>query len=232
MHQMGGQTWLLAPTLVLLGRLCLKEGDHTVARRFLAESEALGRQISSPAAACELQVALAHCDLLNGQPAAALARLVPDPPIHYSISQLTQFATYAVLHAWALLETGALAQAEREAKQAVARERALNNRIGLVEGLWVQARVALKRDSEVEAARALDEALSLVRGMPNPHAEARLLQVQAELHTQRGEPDQARAHLEQALALYRRLRARGDAAGVEQALTARSLPQVGHHAPP
>jgi tetratricopeptide (TPR) repeat protein/transcriptional regulator with XRE-family HTH domain len=218
MHQMGGQTWLLAPSLVLLGRLCLKEGDHTVARRFLAESEALGTQISSPATACELQGVLAHCDLLDGQPAAALARLVPDPPIHYSISQLTQFATYLVLRAWALLETVALAQAEREAKRAVARERALNNRISLVEGLWVQARVALRRESEGEAARALGEALSLARGMPYPHGEARLLQVQAELHTRRGESGHAREHLEEALAIYRRLGARGDAMGVECAL--------------
>jgi tetratricopeptide (TPR) repeat protein/transcriptional regulator with XRE-family HTH domain len=214
-----GQSWLIDGLLLALGRLCLKAGDRAAARRFLAEGQTLGAQTSSAWDAWAGQVALAHCDLLEGQPAAALARLVPESMIRCSTRQMS----YPVLLAWALLETGALAEAEEAAAQAVARARAQNNQISLVEALWVQARVALRCDRRAEAEAAVGEGLRLARSLPYPDAEARLLRVQAALYSDKGQVGAARAFYEEALAIYRRLGARRAIEEVEEELVAVSM---------
>jgi tetratricopeptide (TPR) repeat protein len=130
----------------------------------------------------------------------------------------TDVAVLALL-AWAHLELGELAEAEQVGAEAIARMRADNDRLDLVDALRVQAMVATRQERWPEAEQALEEGLTLARSMPCPYAEGRLLHVCGEMHAQKGAPGLARKRLEAALTIFRRLGARQDAAWVEQAIT-------------
>jgi tetratricopeptide (TPR) repeat protein len=180
------------------------------------ESRAIAEHITGPLGRRhEAQRLVAERDLVLGQPVAARSRLVPllgGPGVDETD------VTVLVLLARAHLELGELAEAEQVVAEAIARMRADNNRLDLVDALRVQAMVASRQERWAEAEHSLEEGLTLARSMPYPYAEARLLCVDGEMHMQKEEPDQARKRLAAALAIFRRLRARKDAERTEQAI--------------
>jgi hypothetical protein len=124
--------------------------------------------------------------------------------------------------AWAHLELDDAARAYVVARQAVRRARAGTWRLTLVDGLRVQAMVAIRQGWWDEAGQALEEGVALAQKVPYPYAEARLLQVCGELHAQKGEPGPARERLEAALTIFRRLGATKDGEQTERLLDSRS----------
>jgi len=87
--------------------------------------------------------------------------------------------------AWAHLQQGRLADAERVAAAAVARARAERNRLALVDALRVRAMTAMAQERWDEAHCALDDGLNVARRSQYRPAEARLLGVYRELHARR-----------------------------------------------
>jgi hypothetical protein len=158
---------------------------------------------------------LAERDLLQGQPAAARARLVP--LLGGPRADETDVAVLVLL-AWAQLELGELAEAEQVVAEAIARMRADNNRLDLVDALRLQAMVLTRQERWDEVEQSLEEGLTLARQMPYPYAEARLLHAYGEMHLKRGEGEAARERLEAALAIFRRLGALWYAKRVEREL--------------
>jgi tetratricopeptide (TPR) repeat protein len=212
-----GSPWGTWFALFPLGQLCLAEGDWEAVSRYVEEARTIAEHMcDSLGRRREAQRLLAERDLLQGQPAAARSRLVPllgGPGVDE-----TDVAVLALL-AWAHLELGELAEAEQVGAEAIARMRADNDRLDLVDALRVQAMVATRQERWPEAEQALEEGLTLARSMPCPYAEGRLLHVCGEMHAQKGAPGLARKRLEAALTIFRRLGARQDAAWVEQAIT-------------
>jgi tetratricopeptide (TPR) repeat protein len=111
--------------------------------------------------------------------------------------------------AWAHLELGEVAQAERALAEAIRRTRPEHLRLGLGEALRVQAMLAVRQEYWEDAVQSLEEGLVLARNMPYPYAEARCLAVYGHLHAERGEPEAARERLDAALTIFRRLGAQG-----------------------
>jgi tetratricopeptide (TPR) repeat protein len=211
-----GSPWGTWFALFPLGQLCLAEGDWEAVSRYVEQARTIAEHMcDSLGRRREAQRLLAERDLLQGHPAATRARLVPllgGPGVDE-----TDVAVLALL-AWAHLELGELAEAERVVAEALARMRADNNRLDLVDALRVQAMVVSRQERWAEADQSLEEGLTLARSMPYPYAEARLLCVDGEMHMQKEEPDQAWKRLEAALAIFRRLGARKDAERTEQAI--------------
>jgi ATP/maltotriose-dependent transcriptional regulator MalT len=199
--------------LVHLAELHLAAGDWAAASPYL--EEAIQRAVK---ARPEIQRLLVERDLLEGQAAAALARLTP---LCAGVERGEQpHPKLAALRAWAHVELGEMGQAAAIVAPAITHARVEGDRLTLVDALRVQAMVAMRQRHWAEAASALEEALALARGMPYPYAEARLLHVYGEMHVAKGESAQAREQLEAALAIFRRLGARKAVERVEQALYA------------
>ena len=161
---------------------------------------------------------LAECDILEGQPETARARLLPllDRP------GLEEWDVTALLPtlAWAHLDLGDPVQAEDTLALAFRRARAGNHRLALAEALRVQALLALRQERWVEAERALDEGLALAEQMPYPYAEGRLLHLYGRMHGRKGERGPALERLEAALMIFQRLGARRDMEQAQQDLAA------------
>jgi tetratricopeptide (TPR) repeat protein len=200
-------TW--PPLALSQGRLALAEGARDEAAQVLEDCATTLERSGWLELLREAQSLLAELDLLEGRPEVARARLIPllDRP---GVAEHSATRLLAVL-AWAHLELGELAEAERVVSQAIMRMRADNDRLDLVNALRVQAMIALRQVRWAEAERSLEEGLALARTMPYPYAEGRLLHVYGELHVAKGEPVPARERLEAALAIFQRLGARKDA---------------------
>jgi tetratricopeptide (TPR) repeat protein len=213
-----GTSWIAAYPLIHQGELSLREGAWDEASQYLDEALRLLAHGQDLQARRFVQRVLAERDVLEGCPDAALARLAPllDRPGLEEVD-VTELLP---LVAWAHLERGDVMQARAVVAQALKRAQAQHCGRVVPDGLWVQAMVAIRQEQWAEAVRALEEGLALAQSMPYPYAEGRLLHVYGEMHAQKGEPGPARERLEAALAIFRRLGARKDAEGVEQALTA------------
>jgi tetratricopeptide (TPR) repeat protein/transcriptional regulator with XRE-family HTH domain len=209
-----GTSWVAPYAPLALGHLCMAEGQWEAASRYLEEAAKIRSRYLH--ARRRAQWLLAGRDLLDGQPAAARARLIPlldrpglqEQPVTLLLPML----------AWAHLELGDVAVAAEMVKQAIARAEAQHHRLALVDALWVQAMVATRQGCWAEAARALAEGLALAQRMPYPYAEARLLHIYGLLHAGKGKLEPARERLEAALAIFRRLGARKDVERTAQAI--------------
>jgi tetratricopeptide (TPR) repeat protein/transcriptional regulator with XRE-family HTH domain len=213
-----------AGLLFELGRLHLALGEWEVASRFLEESRAIYAPQGSRAGLRIAESALAERDLLEGNPKAAFARLLPllDRP-----DEEEHYVTTSVLPmlAWAYLDLGDTAQAAGLVADATRRLRSRRHLPALVGALRVQARLEIRRAQWDDAARTLEEGLALARSMPNPYGEARLLHVYGQLHDRKHDVAAARDRLDAALTIFRRLGARKDIERAEQDLAAvSSLP--------
>jgi tetratricopeptide (TPR) repeat protein/transcriptional regulator with XRE-family HTH domain len=204
-----GAPRVVAPPLVLLGRLCLAEGAWDEASRYLEEGRSAAQGSPGFGLLAQAHALLAEREILEGCPDAACARLAP--LLAGAGHDLWGGAHVQRTLTWAHLEMGHLAVADEMVGQAVTRARATGYQLGLVDALWVQAIVATRQEQWAEAERTLEEGLSLARSMPSPYAEGRLLHAYGQLHVAKGEPVPARERLEAALAIFRRLGARKDA---------------------
>lgn len=162
----------------LTGQLFLVEGQLDRASRWLQRALALFGDAVAPEARPWAQRLLADVDLSMGRPQAAQARLEP------ILSSADQHDTAFMLPslAWAHLQQGRLADAERVATAAAARARAERNRLALVDALRVRAMTAMAQERWDEAHRALDDGLNVARRSQYRPAEERLLGVYRELH--------------------------------------------------
>jgi tetratricopeptide (TPR) repeat protein len=160
------------------------------------------------------QGTLAEIEIRQGQPAAAIARLLPllDRP---GLEEEDVTALLPLL-AWAHIEMGEATEATAWAERAVGRARKAGFLLRLVDALRVQGIIALRQGHWAKAAPLIEEGIALARAMPCPYAEGRLLHLAGLLHSQQGEPDQARADLQAALAIFRGLGARADIERAEE----------------
>jgi tetratricopeptide (TPR) repeat protein len=217
-----GWSQLSALPFLTLAQLHLAEGEWTQAGRDLDGCQMLAGGRADVRLWPEVQRLLAECDLLEGRPDAALARLLPlleCPSVKAWDSLLDRGKIYLLpVLARAHLARGEAVAAAEMVARGIQDARAHHNHLALVEALRVQALVRTRQERWAEAAQSLEEGVALARGMPYPYAEARLLQVDGEMQAQKGAPDLARERLEAALGIFHRLGARKDAERVAQAI--------------
>jgi class 3 adenylate cyclase/tetratricopeptide (TPR) repeat protein len=114
--------------------------------------------------------ALAELEIRRGEPEAAINRLE---------SLAGWEGGYRVLIdttlAWALLDAGEKTRAGEVATETVARARAQDERLALVDALRVQGMALRQQGHDEQAAGIFEEGLALARSLPYPYAEARIL---------------------------------------------------------
>jgi tetratricopeptide (TPR) repeat protein len=209
---------VVAPPLILLGRLCLAEGSWDEASRYLEEGRSAAERSTSIGLLLDAHALLAEREVLEGRPDAHCVRLAA---LLAAAGQDLWFDAYVQpTLAWAHLEMGEVATAGEVVRQAVRRARAVTYRRGLVEALRVQAMVATRQGRWGDAESSLEEGLSLARSMADPYVEGRLLHVSGTMLARKGQPVPARQRLEEAVAVLRRLGARKAAAQVESSIAA------------
>jgi tetratricopeptide (TPR) repeat protein len=204
-------SWLSTLARVRLADLDRLEGRQTPAggesRAPLSDGAPLGvRRVE--------QVGLAEGELFAGNPAAALARLLPlgDRPGLREVEALPVMISLA----WAHLYLGDLPAAAHLIAEAIGRLRICPVAVWLAQALRVQGLVAIRQRRWAEAQGSLEEGLALARSLPYPHGEGRLLQACGALAAEWGDCAEARAQLEAALAIFQRLGAWPDAERVER----------------
>jgi len=203
------------------GELCLVRGAWDDARVYLerAVAEAVSLPVI-PAHVCA-QVFLAELDLLEGRPAAALAR------VQSGIAQ-DQGEYTPILLVWsalAYLQLGELDQAEPAARQGVRGAIEADDRLALPDALRIQAMTAIARQRWEEAEQTLEEGLALTRHIGFPYAEARLLHAYGLMHLRNAEAGPAHERLAAAQALFQKLGAHKDLERVTQDLIGAVRPQ-------
>lgn len=136
LRPIGGSLWDAFP-LLGLGELSMAEGSWDEASQYLEQGLAAAERGSNPDSGRLAQRLLAERDLLQGDAAAALARLGP------VLDQLDIAEADVVevlpIQARAHLELGAAEHCSAILRQAIARARAMSRRVALVDALWVQA---------------------------------------------------------------------------------------------
>ncbi|HVA91913.1 MAG TPA: AAA family ATPase [Chloroflexota bacterium] len=215
--EMAHDTWFNC----MHGELCLVKGAWDDARAYLelAVAEAVGLGYVPPQVCA--QGFLAELDLLEGQPAAALARV-------QSVMDQDQGEYTPILLVWsalAFLQLGELDQAEAAARQGVRGAIEADDRLALPDALRIQAMVAMGRKRWEEAERILAEGLTLTRQIGFPYAEVRLLHVHGLMYVRNGEAGPAHERLAAAQALFQRLGAHKDLERVTQDLIGAGQPQ-------
>jgi hypothetical protein len=158
--------------------------------------------------------------VVDGQPAAALARLLP--LLDRTGLEEDEVTPLLPMVAWAHLELGEDSAAAAVALQAVRRARAQHHRLALVDALWVQALVAIRQGTAAVADHALATGLALARRMAYPYAEARLLRLGGTWAVEQRKPTQGQVRLTAALRIFQRLGAHPEAERAAQALAALS----------
>ena len=196
------------------GLLALHEGDEETASRYLEESVPLAERTGNLPILMRAHSLLAERELREGNPASALARLVPllDRP------GLEGSATLLVPLAQAYLALGNEAAAEAVVAQALSRATADDDSIDLSGALRVSAMLAVRQRRWDSAMHALDNGLSLTRRMNYAYGEALFLYEYGMMHHDKGETEQARQPLQEALPIFQRLGARSDVERTEQSL--------------
>ena len=211
-----GLPWGATYPLAGLGLQLLAEGQEETGLALLAEGLVLAERDHDREAECNARSFLAAYDLLHGRSQQARDRLTPlledASPEESGILYILPFI------AWAHLELGHVAQAQRLVDQAATLIRERQMRLALTDVRYVQALVAARRQDWHTAEQALVEMLALAQSIPCPYDEAKAHYGAGLIAAQQGEAAQARAHFEQALAILQRLGERLYAEQVEQAL--------------
>ena len=214
--------WAVPYVHIDRGRLLLAEGDLEQATCILEEALRDARRNNDLQAVRYAAGLLALGDLRAGRPAGARDRLLSlsDRP---GLEEPDVTALLPSL-AWASLQLGDTAQANRVAAAAVERARATGYRLILIDALHAQALVCTHMHAWDAARAALAEGLALARTLPYPHGEACLLEADGWLHARGDEREVACAQLAAAAAIYRQLGARMDQERTENAVTTLAVP--------
>lgn len=196
-------SWASAWPPLLLGQLCLAEGQRARAEELLQEAIVLAERNKDLEAQRWAHGMLAERDLLEGSPETALARLEPlmDRPGQREID----VCALLPLFAWAHVELGQMELAEAVAGEAVARASAAGMRPTVASALHAQAMVMRGRSRWEQAQNDLEQALELYRAMQHPYGEARMLYALGALHMQREKYGTAQRYLVEALDILARL---------------------------
>ena len=120
--------------------------------------------------------------------------------------------------AWALVELGELEESHELLARAEACARGRDDRLTLVDLLWVRALLNVRQNHSQRAASILREARALCRAMPYLYGEVRVLYAYGLLHAQRGERVRTHVCLGAALALCAQLGERRYAERIVQTL--------------
>ena len=203
-----GTYWIAAAPRVVLGRLCLAEGQWESGQRYLEEgmalAERMGESIYGIASSRALaRAAIAETDLLSGRVDRVRADL--EPHLDGSPGAARDRTTILPCLAWAYLDAGDPDRATGLLQDSLAHAPSQLDRLPLMEVLLVQARVAICRQQWAAAHSTLESAIALARAMCSPYAEAKALYVYGQLHRAKGEPWRAHERLESALAICERL---------------------------
>lgn len=209
---------LLGYALTEWGRLQLATGSLVEACAALDEGIAAATDAREWPALYVLQSLRAEYDIWEDQPAEARSRLAP---LYEEVAHEAwgMNAVFPVL-AWALVETGELEEAGALLARGEICARERDDRLTLVDLLWVHALLLLRQSQLRQAAGILKEACTLCRAMPYPYGEARNLYLTGLLHMQKDEPVRARVCLEAALAICDQLGERRYAERIQHVLAA------------
>jgi tetratricopeptide (TPR) repeat protein len=203
-----GTYWIADTPRVLLGRLCLAEGQGEAGRRYVEEGVALaeGMGESTPnmgAVAALGRAAVAETDLLAGRADRVVADLEP------LLAGLAGAARGPVAMlpylAWAYLDASGPERAVEILDYGLAHAQSRVDRLTHMEVLLVWARIAIRRKRWEAAQSTLESAIALGRAMRSPYAEAKALYIYGLLHQAKGEPERARERYEAALSICAQL---------------------------
>jgi tetratricopeptide (TPR) repeat protein len=203
-----GTYWIAAAPRVLLGRLCLAEGQWESGQRYLEEgvalAESMRESMNSAGTWMALgRVAVAETDLLSGRAYRVIANL--EPLMGGLADAARGRLTMLPFLAWAYLDSGDPERAAGLLDDGLADAQSQLDRLDLMELLLVQARVAIRRQRWEAAQSTLESAISLGRAMQSPYAEAKSLYLYGLLQATQGEVEPARGRLEAALTILHRL---------------------------
>lgn len=196
-------SWASAWPPLLLGQLCLAEGQRAQAEELLQEAITLAERNKDLEALRWARGTLAERDLLEGSPETVIGHLEPllDRPGQREIDVCALLPLIARAHA----EFGQVEQAWAMSDVAVARASAARMRPTLANALHARAMVAQRRGRWEQAQRELDQALALCRAMQHPYGEAKMLYAHGVLHMQQRDDDKARSYFEGAVDILARL---------------------------
>jgi tetratricopeptide (TPR) repeat protein len=195
-----GSSWASLYPPLGLGLLALGEDDREKTERYL-EHDALEAAIQEGNLYVIrwAQPNLAERDLMDGRPAAALARLEPwlDRPgqVETDVTAILPFL------AWAYLDLGDTERAQEVITATIDRAGRGGHGNALVDSLRVQGLVALHRGRYAAAREAISEAVSLGERMPYPHTVAKARYAYGLLHTTEGNVKAAIRQFQEARAI-------------------------------
>jgi tetratricopeptide (TPR) repeat protein len=216
-----GTYWIAAAPRVLLGRLCVAEGQLEPGRRYVEEgvalAERMGESINSIWASAVLgRAAVAEADLLAGRADRVIGNL---EPLLAGLADASRGrVTLLPYLTWAYLDAGDPERAADLLDDSIADAQTQMDRLTQMEALLVQARVTMCLQRWEAAQSTLESAMSLGRAMRSPYAEAKAHYVYGLLHTAQGEAEPARGRLQAALTILHRLGERLYGKRVERAL--------------
>jgi tetratricopeptide (TPR) repeat protein len=213
------QSTMAGSPLGLLATMSCMQGKWDDLEAYAGQMISLSEGSDEPWWRRHAETILAWRDLLEGQPARALARL--EPVVAEAKLDMQEQALFLPALAEAYLETGELERAGEVLDTPLALQRR-EMRGSLTDTLRVHAMVLCAGGDLIGAERVLNELLEITRSMPHPFAEARALAELARLEAAQSRPGPARDHLGEACAIFRRLGARPFAYQTEQALAALS----------
>ena len=188
MRDQVSQAWLSTYILIESARLSLAMGRLGEAAQRLDESRSISERLGDQQALRWIDALLAERDLREGRPDRVLLRI--EPVARLQTDEPDIVALLPIL-AEAYLELGDASNAEDAAARAVARSRATEYRLNLVDALRMRGMIEAQQNRFPQAEDALEESLALARSMPYPYGEVRVLQAYGTLRAQQGHPDRA-----------------------------------------
>jgi tetratricopeptide (TPR) repeat protein len=200
--------------LYTLGELSLYTGLWEEASGCLQECFTIAEHLRLTDQLREVQALLAEKDLLEGNPDAALSRLIP----LLQTSGWEDHLSFLLLLASTRVEVGDLHGAEEAVMKAAADATRQRLPVGLVDALRIQGAIAGRRGAWDEAERHLQRAVSLSLDITYPWGEARAHDELSRMLARKGEPAQAVEELAAAASLFAHLGAEPYRARAEQAI--------------